>query len=110
MISPKVSGGVQLSTTPIVSGINRAFDHDGDDEHIVELVQPTQIFIDVPELRQNGYTLAQVAQWILGLTRGEATGAGVYVPPEQANDPVFQAAFPSAMMRELPCLPEARSP
>lgn len=110
MISPQVSGGVQLSSTPISAGINRVFDHDGDDERIVQLVQPTQIFIDVPELRQNGYTLAQVAQWILGLTRGETTGAGVSVPPGHQSDPVFRAAFPSAMMRNLPCLPEARTP
>jgi hypothetical protein len=108
MISPRVSGGVQLSSAPIVTGIDRAFDHDGDSEHIVQLVQPTQVFIDVPELRQNGFTLAQVSEWILRLTRGETTGAGVYVPPAHADDPVFQAAFPSAMMRDLPCLPEAR--
>ena len=31
------------------------------------------------------------------------------VPADQADDLVFQAAFPSAMMRHLPCLPEARS-
>jgi hypothetical protein len=111
MISPKVSGGVQLSATPIVAGINQAFDHDGDSEHVVQLVQPTQIFVDVPELRQNGGTLAQVSEWLLGLTRGETTGPGVYVPPAHADDPVFQAVFPSRMMKHLPCLPEAhRSP
>jgi len=110
MISPKVSGGVQLSATPIVAGINRVFDHDGDEEHIVELVQPTQMFVDVPELRQNGYTLAQVSQWILGLTRSEAVAPGVAVPPAHADDPVFRAAFPSSIMRGLSCLPEARTP
>jgi hypothetical protein len=110
MISPKVSGGVQLSSTPIVAGINSVFDLDRDNEHIVELVQPTQIFIDVPELRQNGHTLGEVSQWIIGLTRGETTGAGVYVPPQHEDDAVFQAAFPSAMMRNLPCLPEAHAP
>jgi hypothetical protein len=31
----------------------------------------------------------------------------VVVPADQANDLVFQAAFPSAMMSHLPCLPEA---
>jgi type I phosphodiesterase/nucleotide pyrophosphatase len=110
MISPRVSGGAQLSSTPIVAGINQLFDHDGDNTHVVQLVQPTQIFVDVPELKQNGYTLAQVSQWILGLTRGETAGAGVYVPPDQADQPVFEAVFPSAIMKDLPCLPEARAP
>jgi type I phosphodiesterase/nucleotide pyrophosphatase len=109
MISPKVSGGIQLSSTPIVAGINRAFGTPGG-EPIVELVQPTEIFINVPQLRKNGYTLAQVSEWIMGLTRAQTAGAGVYVPPDHANDKVFEAAFPSAMMRSLPCLPEARNP
>jgi hypothetical protein len=108
MISPKVSGGFQISSTPIVAGINQAFDHDGDSTHIVELVQPTQIFVDTDELRQNGYTLAQVSDWIMGLTESDVAGAGVYVDPEHANDTVFQAAYPSSIMRNLPCLPEAR--
>jgi hypothetical protein len=110
MISPSVSGGVQLSSTPIAAGINAAFDHDGDDEPIVQVVQPTQIFVEEPELRENGSTLAQVSQWILGLTRAEVTPAGASVPPEDADDRVFEAAFPSAMMRALACLPEAREP
>ena len=109
MISPKVSGGFQISSTPISAGINSTFDHNGDNTHIVELVQPTQIFVNVQELHKNGYTLQQVADYIMGLTKGQTAGAGVYVPPDQANDPVFQAAFPSSIMKDLPCLPEARA-
>ena len=33
MISPKVSGGFQISSTPIAAGINSTFDHDGDATH-----------------------------------------------------------------------------
>jgi hypothetical protein len=32
---------------------------------------------------------------------------GVQVPADEANDRVFQAAFPSEMLDRLPCLPEA---
>jgi hypothetical protein len=31
------------------------------------------------------------------------------VPPSEADDPVFQAAFPSRMLGDLVCLPEARA-
>jgi hypothetical protein len=31
----------------------------------------------------------------------------VQVPADEADDPVFQAAFPSDLMSSLPCLPEA---
>ena len=108
MIPPKVSGGTQISTAPIVNGINQTFDHDGDSTRIVELVQPTQVFINSAELRRNGYTLAQVAEWIMGLTESDVAAPGVSVDPAHANDKVFQAAYPSSIMSTLPCLPEAR--
>jgi len=108
MIPPRVSGGMQISTAPIVNGINQTFDHDGDSTRIVELVQPTQIFVNTTELRRNGYTLAQVAEWIMSLTESDVAAPGVSVDPAHANDKVFQAAYPSSIMSTLPCLPEAR--
>ncbi len=53
-------------------------------------------------------TLAQVSEYVLGLTERDLAGAGVYVDPAHAGEKVFQAAFPSTMMESLPCLPEAR--
>ncbi|MFB3737425.1 MAG: alkaline phosphatase family protein [Candidatus Velamenicoccus archaeovorus] len=109
MIPPRVSGGFQISSTPIAAGINARFDHDGDDTHVVELIQPTQIFIDTKELQQNGYTLTDVSKYLMTLTQAQTAGAGVAVDPATANQPVFQAVFPSSIMKDLPCLPEARS-
>jgi hypothetical protein len=105
---PKVSGAFQISTSAIQTGINETFDTDGDQTRIVDLIQPTQIFVNPDELRQNGHTLEDVSEWILGLTKGETTLPTVSVPTAQAGDPVFQAAFPSRIMDHLPCLPEAR--
>jgi hypothetical protein len=106
---PKVTGAFQISATPLTTGINAIFDTDGDDTRLVELVQPTQIFVNERELRQNGHTLKEVAEWIMGLTKADTAQPGVVVPTDQADDPVFQAAFPSSIMDELPCLPEART-
>lgn len=105
---PKISGAFQISATPIAAGINSAFDTDGDDTHIVQLIQPTQIFINERELAQNGHTLDEVARYVMDLTKAETAQPGVVVPPEEANDLVFQASFRSSLMPELPCLPEAR--
>jgi Type I phosphodiesterase / nucleotide pyrophosphatase len=105
---PSISGAFQISTAPIAAGINARFDHDGDSTHIVDLVQPTGIFIDTDELEQNGYTLADVSQWVLGLTEEESKGLGVTVPAGDQAKKVFDAVFPSEMMARLPCLPEAR--
>ena len=41
------------------------------------------------------------------LTQATTAGAGQDVDPATGNDLVFQAAFPSALMQDLPCLPEA---
>jgi Type I phosphodiesterase / nucleotide pyrophosphatase len=105
---PKVSGAFQISTSAIQTGINATFDTDGDQTMIVDLIQPTQIFVNQDELQQNGHTLEDVSEWIMALTEGETALPTVSVPADQAGDPVFQAAFPSRIMDHLPCLPEAR--
>jgi Type I phosphodiesterase / nucleotide pyrophosphatase len=105
---PKVSGAFQISTSAIQTGINETFDTDGDQTRIVDLIQPTQIFVNQDELRQNGHSLEDVSEWIMGLTKRETALPTVSVPTGQAGDPVFQAAFPSRIMDHLPCLPEAR--
>ena len=108
MPDPAVSGGFQISTAPIEAGINENFDTDGDDTPVVELVQPSQVFLNVDELGQNGFTVGDVARYVMTLTQAQSAGPGQTVDPATANETVFQAAFPSALMESLPCLPEAR--
>lgn len=108
MPPPEDSGGFQISTAPIEAGIEERFDADDDDVAVVDLVQPTQVFLNVDELEQNGFTVADVARYVMTLTQAQTAGGGTTVDPATANDLVFQAAFPSDLMPELPCLPEAR--
>lgn len=109
MPDPAVSGGFQIQTPPIQAGINEHFDTDGDNTPVVELVQPSQVFLNVPELEQNGFTVGDVARYIMTLTQAQTAAPTQTVDPATANDPVFQAAFPSALMQDLPCLPEAKA-
>jgi hypothetical protein len=103
---PKVSGAFAIPAGPLAAAINAAFDTDGDDVHVVQLVQPTQIFLNEAELADNGHSVEDVARFLMGLTKGDVSSAPL--PPDQADDPLFQAAFPSRLLSELPCLPEAR--
>ncbi len=107
MPDPAVSGGFQIETPPIQAGINERFDTDGDDTPVVELAQPSQVFLNVDELEQNGFTVGDVARYIMTLTQAQTAAPTQTVDPATANDTVFQAAFPSALMQDLPCLPEA---
>jgi Tol biopolymer transport system component len=92
----------------MTDGINTAFDTDGDSTKIVQLIQPTQIFVNQDELRQNGHTFEDVAEYVMTLTKGQTALPTVTVPADQQQDKVFQAAYPSKIMQRLPCLPEAR--
>jgi Type I phosphodiesterase / nucleotide pyrophosphatase len=108
MPDPAASGGYQISTGPMQVMINEKFDSDDDDTPIVALMQPTQAFINVDELKEGGYTLDDVARYMMTFTQTQTAGGGVVPNPGQENDTVMQAAFPSALMPDLPCLPEAR--
>ena len=70
-------------------------------------MQPSQVFLDVEELEQNGFTVGDVARYVMTLTQSQTLSPNQTLDPATANEPVFQAAFPSALMQELPCLPEA---
>jgi hypothetical protein len=109
MPDPAVSGGFQISTGPMQELINTKFDSDGDDTVIVDLMQPTQAFLNVDELKQNGYTVEDVARYMMTFTQAQTAGGGVLPNPGQENDTIMAAAFPSAIMLDLPCLPEAQT-
>jgi hypothetical protein len=106
---PQMTGAFQISATPISNGINATFDTDGDRTRIVELIQPTQMFVNEAELLENGHDLEDVSRWIIGLTKADTVQPDVQVPADEADDRVFQAVFPSEMLSRLPCLPEARA-
>ena len=48
----------------------------------------------------NGFTLADVSEWVLSMTQEQAKGLGVTVPASQRDVHVFDAVFPSEMMAE----------
>ncbi len=107
MPDPAVSGGFQISTGDIQNLIEQNFDQNGPDVPVVDLVQPSQVFLNTDELAANGHTVADVARYVMTLTQAQTADGGVVPNPGQDNDPVFQAVFPSDLMLDLPCLPEA---
>jgi len=107
MPNPSVSGGFEVSTGAVQSAVQGQFDTDGDAVSVVDNVQPGSIFLNEDELQANGFTIEDVARYVQTMTQSQASGGGVTPNPGQENDQVFQAVFPSAIMQDLPCLPEA---
>jgi len=106
---PKLTGAFQISAGAVANAIEARFDADADGTKVVEQIYQTGAFVDEAELAQNGFTLDDVARFVMTLTQSQTVSQGLTVQPGHENDRVFQAAFPSNIMATLPCLPEARA-
>jgi hypothetical protein len=105
---PEVSGAFMIDINKLESGLIDTFDdHDG--VPLIQKVRPTEIWFDMDELRQIGFTLAEVSLWILDLTQEETFKNQNLPVPGHEQDTVFAAALPSTILSSLPCLPEART-
>jgi hypothetical protein len=100
---PEVSGAFQIDVAKLESGLTDAFD-DGDDVAVIERVRPSEIWLDRDELRENGHTLADVSQWLLGLTQADTFKNQNVPDPGHENERVFAAALPSSILAALPCV------
>ena len=107
MPDPAVSGGFQISTGPMQELINGRFGRPGGPP-IVDLMQPTQAFLNMDELEANGHSVDEVARFMMTFTQAQTAAGGIVPNAGQDGDTVMAAAFPSALMQDLPCLPEAR--
>jgi hypothetical protein len=103
---PERSGAFRIDVAKLETGLGDAFD-DADDVRLVQRVRPSEIWVDRDELRENGHTLVDVSEWLLGLTQAE-TYKNQNVPDAGEEDrTVFAAALPSSILATLPCLPGA---
>jgi hypothetical protein len=106
---PETSGAFMIDINKLRSGLSSTFDGDGDGVTLVQEVRPTEIWLDLEELADNGFTLEQVSRWFLSLTQAD-TYKNRHVPEAgHEDDTVFAAALPSSILSTLPCLPEARA-
>jgi hypothetical protein len=101
---PNVSGATVISPGAVAEVVQAEFDTDGDDTRIVEFTQPTNMFVDIDEMEQNGATLEEISGFLLSVTQGEVGGEQYPVAPEVADEPAFLAVYPADMLEQLPCL------
>ncbi len=101
---PNVTGATVISPGAIAEVVQAEFDTDGDDTRIVEFTQPTNMFVDIDEMEQNGATLEEISGFLLSVTKGEVGGEQYPVSPEVADEPAVLAVYPADMLEQLPCL------
>jgi predicted AlkP superfamily pyrophosphatase or phosphodiesterase len=113
--NPKVSGAWVGSPDQLEAKVIRTFDNDDDNVPLVIHTKPTHMWINHAELADNGYTLGQIAAFIQGFKKRDITATSLggalntpfSVPAGEADQPAFQAVFPTSILEKLPCLPEA---
>jgi hypothetical protein len=107
--SAETTGAFQISSERLHQAIEDEFDADGDDVPVIEQVKQTEIFMNVPELEEQGRTLEEVSEFIMELRQEQLSIPGLPVPDPSGK--VFQVAFPARVLTQrLPCLPQSGTP
>jgi hypothetical protein len=108
--SPTVSHAWQIDVTHMEQDINAQFNNDNDNVPVIEKMRPTQLWLDTAELAQNGFTVEQVAHYMMGLTEADTTKRTIVPAAGHANDLVFKSVIPLSEFDKLKCLPQGLKP
>ncbi|MFL5767005.1 MAG: alkaline phosphatase family protein [Actinomycetota bacterium] len=108
--SPTVSGAWQIDVTHMEQDINQHFAIAGSDASVIEKMRPTQVWLDTDLLAQRGFTVADVASYMMTLTEQDTTKRSTTPEPGHADDPVFKSVVPLQVFDKLPCLPQGETP
>lgn len=102
---PSETGAFLIDRTRLREDIEARFDGDGDDRKVVDAPRVTQFWLNLAELEENGYTLADVARFVLRYTKAQNARDLSRIPEERRGDLLFAAAMPSTLLENgLPCL------
>jgi hypothetical protein len=104
---PKVSGAFQVTPGALEDDLRSAFPTKGPGD-VIQAVRTSMVYVNEGAMRDSGYTLNQIATFILHYTKGQATPDPSTLPAAERDDRVFSAAFPNSILPRLRCLPEAR--
>jgi hypothetical protein len=100
----EVSGGIPIDPPKMKALVTERFDADDDGVAVFGQIRPTQLWANVDELEQNGFTTDDVADYIGGLTASDVARTDYPLQPGEADDLVYEASFPSRVMEQLPCV------
>jgi len=105
---PEVSGAFQVTPGQLAQDLDAAFPAE-DGGSIFLAVRTSQLYVDEEAMRAAGYTLEQIAAFVLAYTKAQGATDPSAVPEAERDDRVFAAAIPIHLLSSLGCLPEARA-
>ena len=105
--STAVSGGVPIDPTRVRALMAGKFDPQN--KGLFQVVRPTQMWFNTTVAAQLGVTPEAVATYVGSLTVAQTARSYYTIPAGTANDTVYQVAFPSRILSDLPCAPAPAS-
>jgi hypothetical protein len=90
--------------------INQHFAVPGSNASVIEKMRPTQVWLNTDLLAQRGFTVADVATYMMTLTQQDTTKRSITPAPGQADTPVFKSVVPLQVFDKLHCLPQGETP
>jgi hypothetical protein len=105
---PAVSGAFQVTPGQLEQDLEAAFPS-ATDQSVFQAARTSQIYVNETTMEASGYTLEEVARFLLAYTKVQGAADPASVPADHRDDRVFSAAFPIDVLPGLECLPEARA-
>ena len=101
---PETTGAYVIDNFEMARDLLAAFDGDGDDRPVIQSPRVTETWVDLAELEEHGHTLEDMAGFLMSYTRADNVVDPSTVPADVAQEKLFAAAFPGAVLESLPCL------
>jgi hypothetical protein len=101
--APETTGATVIDEVRLVEAIRGRFDTDGDDRSVLEALSPSQAWLDLDEVAEEGLTVAEVASFIAGYDAGDNAPDPGALPPDRRDDRLFAGAFPSRLLQRPGC-------
>jgi hypothetical protein len=99
------TGAFTINRDELQADMVAAFDTDGDRTSVIRRMLETQLWMNVSELEENGYTPEDVAGFLMAYTTEDNAADPSSVSGDLRNERLFRAALPGSVLDALPCLP-----
>jgi hypothetical protein len=100
---PGTTGATVIDEVRLVQAIRGRFDTDEDDRSVLVALSPSQAWLDLEEVEEEGLTAGEIAAFIAGYDAGDNAPDPGVLPSERRDDLLFAGAFPGRLLQRPGC-------